>query len=395
MGENGPLVNSSGWVETVRTLRRSSALRESQFLEQFLDSVPGLIYRFRNDRSSTTEYVSRGCRNLTGYDPFSFLDGDIHLRDLVEPADLEIVQKEILEATGRREPYELLYRIHNRDGETRWVWDRGSGVFDMDGNLTGFEGFMQDVTSQLEVGRSLFRLQRFDSVGRSVKRTVHEFNNIFTGMIGFIDLLHLKHPDNEELAQQLGKIRRLAERAMTANQNLRGSVQDPTSGRTEIDVADLLREFSSLIEQQRPDNVHVSVENHSDRVWVRADPAELEQILWSLSAKAMESMPDGGELVLRLVTPEPKEGNGACCIEIRDTGPGIEGERLRQVRKPSFSSKGKSGTGLTVADAAVRDQGGRIEIDSRPGLGTVMRVLIPTVPPPHAELDLDSDFLLR
>jgi signal transduction histidine kinase len=105
---------------------------------------------------------------------------------------------------------------------------------------------------------------------------------------------------------------------------------------------------------------------------------KLEQALVEVISNALDAMSDGGRLSL-VASPRPGEGGGAgVVIEVRDTGRGIPPETLASVGQPFFTTRGE-GTGLGVATARrfVEQHGGRLELTSRPGAGTTVRLWVP------------------
>ncbi len=126
-----------------------AALRAQQrSMATLMDSLPGMVYRCRSDAQWTMDFVSDGCLDLTGYradeltrgDPFSFAA-------LIHPDDRARVSADTLTALRTRTRFTLEYRILTRDSGEKWVWDNGVGVYDSDGRVEYFEGFIADITA--------------------------------------------------------------------------------------------------------------------------------------------------------------------------------------------------------------------------------------------------------
>lgn len=129
--------------------RTEEALRESERkLATLMSNLPGMAYRCRNDRKRTMEFVSDGCLELTGRSPSDLLhNNSIAYADLIHPNDQDCVWSEIQEATEKRSPFRLTYRIKGSLG-TKWVWEQGQGIFDPSGELVALEGFIHDITER-------------------------------------------------------------------------------------------------------------------------------------------------------------------------------------------------------------------------------------------------------
>ncbi|WP_435319250.1 PAS domain S-box protein [Haloarchaeobius sp. TZWSO28] len=131
-------------------VRIESELRESRRkFSTLLSNLPGTAYRCANEPDWPTEFVSEGCLALTGYSREEIESSAVTWgSDIIHPDDREDVWESVQAAVRAREPFELNYRIVTRDGEVRWAWEQGEGVFDDDGRLDALEGFITDVTER-------------------------------------------------------------------------------------------------------------------------------------------------------------------------------------------------------------------------------------------------------
>ena len=119
--------------------------RERQ-LRILLANLPGPVYRCHNDADFTMEFISDGIEQLTGYQAQDFRDHRRHFGKMIHPADQARVWTEIQAAIQKQQPFELVYRIHTATGEEKWVWEKGQGVHDENGQLQALEGFITDIT---------------------------------------------------------------------------------------------------------------------------------------------------------------------------------------------------------------------------------------------------------
>jgi diguanylate cyclase (GGDEF)-like protein/PAS domain S-box-containing protein len=116
-------------------------------MQTLLANVPGMAYRCANDDDWTMLLLSQGCRDLTGYDADELGGpGDTTYGSLLEPADRLVLRESVEAALTQHEPWTVTYPITTRDGERKWVWERGVGVYDDDGALEQLEGFISDIT---------------------------------------------------------------------------------------------------------------------------------------------------------------------------------------------------------------------------------------------------------
>jgi PAS domain S-box-containing protein len=215
--------------------RSEEALRaQRRSLHTMLDNLPGMIYRGQNDRHWTMEFVSEGCFELTGYTPLELVDNHAaSFAEMIHPEDRDFVWNYVQMRLARRERYELSYRIIDRDGQTRWVWEQGRGIHSSRGEFLGLEGFITDVSSsrgaQEEARRRLF----FDnaagllSLSLFLDRLQHLFQH--AAIVGYpFAVLHLVVEPLDEIAAHHGAA--MAERVMVETGKRLQVVQSDCNG---------------------------------------------------------------------------------------------------------------------------------------------------------------------
>ncbi|MEX3951066.1 PAS domain-containing protein [Paraburkholderia sp. EG287B] len=161
----GQLIGAVGLALDVSNSRRNEeALHASRrSLRMLLSNVRAMIYRGQNNRHWSMEFVSEGCFELTGYEANELLDESVmRFVSLIHPEDREFVWNEIQSRVAVGEPYEVTYRIVDRAGQTKWVWDQGRGIFSARNELLGLEGFIIEVTRRQLAEESTRRRLVFD-----------------------------------------------------------------------------------------------------------------------------------------------------------------------------------------------------------------------------------------
>lgn len=140
---------------------REQLKERNRFLEHLIASLPGMIYRCRDDPNWTMEYIEGACREITGYEPEDLINNRrLAYNDLIFPEHRQFVWNGWQEALSEKEPFEDEYKIKTADGKTKWVWERGSGVFDEDGHLLCLQGFITDITERKKAEEELVRSER-------------------------------------------------------------------------------------------------------------------------------------------------------------------------------------------------------------------------------------------
>ncbi|MFZ5863268.1 MAG: EAL domain-containing protein [Nitrospirota bacterium] len=126
-----------------------TALRESQrSLSTLIDNLPGAVYRCANDPDWTVQYMSPGVAGITGFKAEDFLQRRVLYGNLIHPDDQEPVWVGVQDAVAAKRPFVLRYRIRTADGDERWVWEQGRGVYSDQGELMALEGFIADTTER-------------------------------------------------------------------------------------------------------------------------------------------------------------------------------------------------------------------------------------------------------
>lgn len=130
--------------------RTELALRESERrMTTLLNNFPGIVYRCKHSDDWQIEYVSPGCRELTGHDAGSFMGSlDRYFSQLIHPDDRKSVWNEIQRALQQKKSYGITYRIRTLSGQERWVWEQGVGHYSDQGEVVAFEGFITDITER-------------------------------------------------------------------------------------------------------------------------------------------------------------------------------------------------------------------------------------------------------
>jgi len=121
-----------------------------------ISNLPGIAYRCRNDAHWTMEFVSKGCRALTGYEAGDLVENRVMaFNSLILPADRLKIREKIEIQMARDAHFEVVYRIKKSDGQIVWLWERGKGIPNAAGEVTAIEGFITDITEMKEAERKL------------------------------------------------------------------------------------------------------------------------------------------------------------------------------------------------------------------------------------------------
>ncbi len=133
-----------------------TSFESNRKLSTLIDNLQGIVYRCKNDRDWTMEYISDGCLPFTGYTPKEFLEGKVHFSRITFQEDQEEVWNLTQKGIEEKKPFNLSYRIRDKKGNIKHMSELGQAIFDRNGNLEALEGFITDITGQKET-ESLLR----------------------------------------------------------------------------------------------------------------------------------------------------------------------------------------------------------------------------------------------
>jgi len=243
-------------------------------------------------------------------------------------------------------------------------------------------------SARSELEEQLRHAQKMEAIGRLSGGIAHDFNNLLTAIRGYSELL-LKELKGSPLREDVEEIFNAADRAaMLTGQLLafsRRQILSPEILVLNQRVMDMTRMLNRLIGE------HIAIDLHlaSDLWSVRADAAQLEQVVVNLALNARDAMPQGGRLAIETANRELKAKEATALdikpgafveLRVRDTGIGIPLDVQGRIFEPFFTTKPKgagTGLGLSMVYGFVRQSGGAISVDSAPGKGTTFSLLLP------------------
>ena len=250
-----------------------------------------------------------------------------------------------------------------------------------------------DEARHRELARQLLQAQKMEAVGRLSAGVAHDFNNCLLAIFGQVELLRQGHAGDPALLADLDDIQGAADRAAALTRQLLAFARRQPMQPRRVDPNGVVAGMANMLERVLGSAIRTRVELEPDLGEVLVDPGPLEQVLLNLAVNARDAMPLGGTLAVRsrridiadgLAVGEPElEPGPFVAISVSDSGSGMKPETLARVFEPFFTTKPEgSGLGLATAYGVVRQSGGHIAAESRPGRGTTFTIYLPLVGPP-------------
>jgi two-component system, cell cycle sensor histidine kinase and response regulator CckA len=260
------------------------------------------------------------------------------------------------------------------------------------------EFMAEDVTELRAMERQLRQAQKFEAIGQLAGGIAHDFNNVVGAILGWAELGYEQNRENPREAERFARIREQAERAAALTRELltfaRRQVMQPRA----VDINAVTSGLTNFLDKVIGKDVELKVLTTPVDP-VRADAAQLEQVLMNLCLNARDAMPTGGRLI---VETEMVEVDDSYCrfypgvtpgryavLSVSDTGMGMNNETRERIFEPFFTTKerGKgTGMGLATVYGIVKQHGGFIHVYSELGQGSLFRVYLPVMEGPRVEV---------
>lgn len=247
-----------------------------------------------------------------------------------------------------------------------------------------------DMTEQKKLEEQFVQSQKMQAIGQLAGGVAHDFNNLLTAMIGFCDLLLLRHKAGDPSFSDIMQIKQNANRASNLVRQLLAFSRQQTLRPKVQDISDILTELSHLMRRLIGANIELEVIHGSDLGLVKVDVGQMEQVLINLAVNARDAMDGGGNLTIKTANFENDKilecrGDNMppgqwIAISVTDTGCGISKENLGRIFEPFFTTKDigqGTGLGLATVYGIIRQTGGYMDVQSKTGKGTTFTIYLP------------------
>ena len=375
--------------------------------------------------------VSATCASFFGRPPgarFSFED----LQSSVHPED-KARRLEALEQTVRSgQDYSIEYRNVWPDGSVHWVDSRARVLRRPDGSIKSLVGVCSDITArktadierdkllaQLAAERTalaelsttleqrvdqrsaelmkevaarekaqeqLRQAQKMETIGQLTGGVAHDFNNLLMAVMGNLDLLRKRLPDDPRLHRLVDGALQGAERGASLTQRLLAFARQQDLHAVAVDLKTLIEGMTDLLDRSLGPRVVLRLDIPDRLPPARIDANQLELAILNLAINARDAMPDGGPIDIRVAEYRAKKSDPALQpghylkLAVVDTGTGMTPETLKRAVEPFFSSKplGKgTGLGLSMVHGLAVQLGGTLQLTSAVAKGTSATLVLP------------------
>jgi PAS domain S-box-containing protein len=375
--------------------RAEEALRQSE--EKFSGAFQTSPYAITITRPRDGKFieVNDTFAGMTGYTREEALaDSSIGLNLWVDEEDRSRVVSELqkgLPVNGRE------VRFRKKDGAILTCLFSAQ-VMHLDGEpciLSSINDITERKKAEVEKNRLTDQLQqamKMEAVGRLAGGVAHDFNNLLTGITGNISVALMDLKPDDPLAETLADVNKAADSAASLTRQLLAFSRKQIIEPKVLNLNELVTNLHKMLIRLIGENIELKTLPAANLASVKADPAQVEQIVINLAVNARDAMPHGGALVIETANVELDAEYCRTHADVRpgkyvmlavsDTGEGMSKEVKEHLFEPFFTTKPRGhGTGLGLATiyGAIKQSGGSIEVYSEAGKGTTFKVYLPMV----------------
>jgi len=302
----------------------------------------------------------------------------------IAPDDRPRVDDAFRRALDRDDEMDVEFRVTWRDGTLHWVWARARR-FTPERRPPVLAGIVVDIGQRKETEAQLHQALKMEAIGQLTGGIAHDFNNLLTVILGNSGLLQEAVGDDPELTELIDSIHAAGRSGAELTKRLLAFARQQPLQVREIDLGNYLGEAAPLLRQPLGPDIRLDFAIEPGLPPARIDPSQLSTVLLNLVINARDAMPGGGAVTIaaeRMTTPVEQYDGAFVRLAVRDTGTGMPPEVAARAIEPFFTTKevGKgTGLGLSMVNGFVRQSGGHMSIESKPGQGTAINICLPSV----------------
>ncbi len=306
-------------------------------------------------------------------------------------AGLPQVALETVRKQGRFE--KEAWRVR-KDGSRFWAHVIIDPIRDDEGNAIGYAKITRDITERRKAEEELqkareftLQAQKLEAIGQLTGGIAHDFNNLLMAVLGSLELLRKRLPDDPKSIALLENAAQGAQRGTTLTKRMLAFARNYEMKKEAIDIPTLVHGMKELVERSMGPSFNMEIRFPLSLNPVEADANQLELALLNLSLNARDAMADGGDIILAAREENISAGHRSGLkagryirLSVTDTGEGMDQETLLKATEPFFTTKGVgkgTGLGLSMVHGFAEQSGGRLILHSQKGAGTTAELLLP------------------
>jgi PAS domain S-box-containing protein len=281
-----------------------------------------------------------------------------------------------------------------KDGTRFWSHVVIDAIRGDDGEIIGFAKITRDVTERRETQialdqarEALFQSQKMDAIGQLTGGVAHDFNNLLMAVIGSLELLRRRMPDEPQLTRLVDNAMAGAQRGASLTQRMLAFARRQQLDTKPLDLPVVVRSMTDFLTRSIGPGVRIETHFPLKLARAMADENQLELAILNLCVNARDAMDGNGTLVISAEERRIEDGNAVglpagnyVSLNVIDTGEGMSPETLARAAEPFFTTKGVgkgTGLGLAMVHGMSAQMGGRLVLKSCLGKGTTAQIWLP------------------
>ena len=364
-------------------LSRLEAERQLEDAERrqatILRSLPLAIYEADGDegRDLTRRFIGGDLSHFVGDAIDHFLAEDRPWEERIHPDDRVHLQERALRSG---DAIITEYRWVAPDGSIRHLLDQRIEIGTADQSRR-WAGTLLDVSDRKRLEAQLVHVGKLDALGQLTGGVAHDFNNLLAAILGGLHVIQRRIELGEREQRVVDQMRHAAEQGAELVRRMMAFARQQDLTPTSVDPTSLCDTVAGLVNHTLGGTVTVDWQCPERRLNLFVDRGQLELALMNLIINARDAMPDGGEIGVSIeATAVAQDADPRLRVRVTDRGVGIPQDLVDKVTEPFFTTKetGKgTGLGLSMVAGFVNQSGGELRIDSTPGEGTTIDMVLP------------------
>jgi PAS domain S-box-containing protein len=392
-----PSGNILGFAKITRDLteRKNAEQTLKQNEEQFRLLVQGVtdyaIYLL--DLDGRVANWNLGAQRIKGYLPYEII-GQHFSRFYTDEDRATNEPQKALDAVRQQGRFEKEGSRVRKDGTRFWAHVIIDAIRNEAGDIIGYAKITRDITERkqaqekLEKAREVsLQSQKMEAIGQLTGGIAHDFNNLLTVVLGSLELLRKRLPDDPKSMALLENAAQGAQRGTTLTQRMLAFARNQELKQEVIDIPELVRGMKELLQRSLGPSHRIETRFPLALKAIEADANQLEMALLNLTVNARDALDEEGEIIMAAREENLAAGNSSglkpgpyICLSVIDRGKGMDEVTLRRATEPFFTTKGLgkgTGLGLSMVHGFAEQSGGRFVLQSQQGKGTTAELLLP------------------
>ncbi len=377
----------TGHDVTDRKIAEEDLVASQDRYRELFENANDMVYT--HDLAGSLTSLNKAGEVLTGYNREEALGRS--LLAMIAPEHRALAREMLARKLGGEAKTTYEVDIVTKDGgrvplelSTRLIFQMGKPV--------AVQGIARDMTERRRFESRLLQSQKMEAIGRLAGGVAHDFNNMLTVITGYSQWMLDELAPSSALRESASEILLAANRAAALTNQLLAFSRNQVIQPVIVDLNSLVAELDPMLRRMIGEDIELITATSPGLGLVRADPGQVEQVIFNLAVNARDAMAGGGKLILETANVEVAEENLLEALDghpgpyvmlaVSDSGCGIDEHIKAKIFEPFFTTKDKSkgtGLGLSTVYGIVKHGGGHIRVESEAGAGASFRIYFPRV----------------